>query len=78
MLERAITHRDDFIMAQALIFALDALRRLPADQQPGSNIDDMTAILAELPIAAREMAERDTGRWLLLGAWDVRSRSPSV
>jgi hypothetical protein len=47
MLERAITHRDDFIMAQALIFALDALRRLPGDQQPESNIDDMTAILAE-------------------------------
>jgi hypothetical protein len=41
MLERAITHRDDFIMAQALIFALDALRRLPGDQQPESNIDDM-------------------------------------
>jgi hypothetical protein len=29
MLKRAITHRDGFIMAQALIFALEALRRLP-------------------------------------------------
>jgi hypothetical protein len=68
--QRAITHRDDFIVAQALIFALDVLRRLPEHQRPGSNIDDMKAILAELPITVREMAERDTGRWLLLGAFD--------
>ena len=68
--QRAHTHRDEFIMAQALIFALDALRRLPEDQRPESNIDDMKAILALLPITVREMAERDTGRWLLLGAFD--------
>ena len=68
--QRAITHRAEFIMAQALIFALDALRRLPEDQRPESNIDDMEAILAELPNTVREMAERDTGRWLLLGAFD--------
>jgi hypothetical protein len=68
--QRAITHRDEFIMAQALIFALHALQRLPEDQRPESNIDDMKAILAELPITVREMAERDTGRWLLLGAFD--------
>ena len=77
MLNRAITHRDEFIMAQALIFALDGLRRVPEDERPESNIDDMKAILAELPITVREMAERDTGRWLLLAAWNVRSSSPS-
>jgi hypothetical protein len=74
MLKHAITHRDDFIMAQALIFALEALRRLPEDQRPESNIDDMKAILAELPSTAREMAERDTGRWLMVGAWEVTKR----
>jgi hypothetical protein len=46
MLNRAITHRDEFIMAQALIFALDGLRRVPEDQRPENNIDDMKAILA--------------------------------
>jgi hypothetical protein len=78
MLERAITHRDEFILAQALIFALDGLRRVPEDQRPESNVHDMKAILAALPITVREMAERDTGRWLLLGAWNVRSRAPSA
>jgi hypothetical protein len=78
MFKRAITHRDEFIVAQALIYALDGLQRLPEDLRPESNLHDMKAILAELPITVREKAERDTGRWLLLGAWDVRSRSPSV
>jgi hypothetical protein len=44
------------------------------DQRPESNIDDMKAILAELPSTAREMAERDTGRWLMVGAWEVTKR----
>ena len=70
MFKRAITHRDEFIIAQALIYALDGLQRLPKDERPESNIDDMKAILAELPLTIREMAERDTGRWLLLGAFD--------
>ena len=70
MFKRAITHRDEFIVAQALIYALDGLQRLPEDLRPESNLDDMKAILAELPITVREMAERDTGRWLLLGAFD--------
>jgi hypothetical protein len=76
--QRAITHRDEFIMAQALIFALVALRRLPEDQRPESNIDDMEAILAELPNPVREMAERDTGRWLLLGAFDRHRQALNV
>ena len=70
MFKRAITHRDEFIIAQALIYALDGLQRLPKDERPESNIDDMKAILAELSLTIREMAERDTGRWLLLGAFD--------
>ena len=76
--QRAITHRDEFIVAQALIFALHALRRLPEDQRPESNIDDMEAILAELPNPVREMAERDTGRWLLLGAFDRHRQALNV
>jgi hypothetical protein len=34
MFKRAITHRDEFIVAQALIYALDGLQRLPEDQRP--------------------------------------------
>ena len=48
MFKRAITHRDEFIIAQALIYALDGLQRLAKDERPESNIDDMKAILAEL------------------------------
>jgi hypothetical protein len=44
MFKRAITHRDEFITAQALIYALDGLQQLPEDQRPESNIDHRKAI----------------------------------
>jgi hypothetical protein len=34
----------------------------------------MKAILAELPSTAREMAERDTGGWPMVGAWEMAKR----
>jgi hypothetical protein len=83
MFKRAIAHRDEFITAQALIYALDGLQQLPEDQRPESNIDHRKAILAELPIPVREMAERvsDSGRGLLywppqLAASSVPSTNP--
>ena len=58
MFKRAITHRDEFITAQALIYALDGLQQLPEDQRPESNIDHRKAISRNFRSPVREMAER--------------------
>ncbi len=48
MAKRDITRRDEFIMAEALAFAIAALGRLPLELRPDNNIDDMKRLLDEL------------------------------
>ncbi|NKJ97101.1 hypothetical protein GFM14_37360 [Rhizobium leguminosarum bv. viciae] len=52
-----ITGRDDYIQAQALIYAIACIQNLPQDRQEWSNMRDMCAI-------ARTIAPGNLAKWI--------------
>lgn len=69
MLKEPITGRDAYILAQALIFTIEILEKLPEDRRP-STIDDMKAILASVPRAIVDAADMDINGLLLQVEWE--------
>ena len=69
MLKESITGRDAYILAQALIFTIAILEKLPEDRRPGT-IDDMKAILASVPRAIVDAADMDINGLLLQVEWE--------
>jgi hypothetical protein len=45
---RNITGRDEFLLGEALTFAIEAFSKLPIELRPSNNIDDMKRLLEEL------------------------------
>jgi hypothetical protein len=73
MANRDITGRDEFIMVEALAFAIAALGRLPLELQPANNIEDMKRLLDELVKSPRALAEAQrTARRRLTALLDGR------
>jgi hypothetical protein len=70
MLKESITGRDAYILAQALIFSIEILEKLPEDRRPGT-IDDMKAILASVPRAIVDAADMDINGLLLQVEWEA-------
>jgi hypothetical protein len=64
MLVHKITSRDEFIVAQALSFSIKVLSTLPAAMRPESNISEMKAILATVPLPFEKMGDVEIERWL--------------
>jgi hypothetical protein len=69
MLKESITGRDAYILAQALIFTIEILEKLPEDRRPGT-IEDMKAILANVPRAIVDAADMDINGLLLQVVWE--------
>jgi hypothetical protein len=69
MLKESITGRDAYILAQALIFTIEILEKLPEDRRPGT-INDMKAILASVPRAIVDAADMDINGLLLQVEWE--------
>jgi phosphoglycerate dehydrogenase-like enzyme len=69
MLKESVTSRDAYILAQALIFTIEILEKLPEDRRP-STIDDMKAILASVPRAIADAADMDINGLLVQVEWE--------
>jgi hypothetical protein len=69
MLKESITGRDAYILAQALIFTIEILEKLPEDRRPGT-VDDMKAILASVPRAIFDAADMDINGLLVQVVWE--------
>jgi len=73
MLKEPITSRDAYVVAQALIFTIEILEKLPEDRQPDT-LQDMKAILASVPRAIFDAADMDINPWLQQIEWSPPDR----
>jgi hypothetical protein len=63
MLNQNVTGRDIYIVIQALAYAIEAIKRLPAHLQPESNMIDMEKLLKHyLPDPSQRQSFIDEAR----------------
>ena len=53
---------DDFIVSEAIAFAVEGMSRLPSAHRPSGKIDDLKNRLSEIPQAERRVLEADARR----------------
>jgi len=52
--------RGQLVLSEAITFAIEGMSRLPEEHRPKRDIEDMKAVLLELPLVRRAMSGKAT------------------